>query len=338
MSSGEDMWGRLIGVLFGLVLVGEAYLLWRPEAVLALPSLDLGPFAAYRTVVAGLAAAFGVVVMGAATQRSQAPRTARRRQPVVVWTGPPAGTTTAEDSDPFALRPILPPARMAASEPPRPSALMPQDPVEPPILAPFPSLAQVEEPAEPAAEPPVETSLETLVEIAPATAAPAAGPALFREAMDAAAAARDAGRLDDAQELYDGAVALARKALATDPSDRTAQSDLAEALTRLGEVHDRVGRLDPALDLHQESLALRRRLAAEAPGDPATRRGLSEALERLADSREARGHRSRARDLYRERLKLTEAMAAAAPEDPDLGRDVAVTRERLAELEELLAV
>jgi len=155
----------------------------------------------------------------------------------------------------------------------------------------------------------------------------------FLAAIDAADQMRDANRLDDALELYDAAVALARRFETVAPSDRRARRDLACALGRLGDVHDRAGRLETAIAAHEESLALRRGLALEAPDDLAAQRALSVGLGNLADTREARGHRSRARDLHRERLPLAERLASAVPADPDLARDAEITRARLNELD-----
>ena len=314
------MWGRLLGVLAGLALCGEAIVLWRPETIGALQNPDLGAFSPYRPILAGLAVLVGGVVIAASVLREPGKAKAK-----------PALFSTAEPAEPeLAIQPILHlvdaephPAPILAS----PAAQAQSD--EPQALDPFPA-EDIHAPA--AAEPVIAAS---------APAAPAAAASgergTFLSAMDAGDQMRAANRIDDALELYDGALALARRAHAAAPSDPAAQRDLAQALTSVGEIHDRQGRLDSALALHEESLNLRRNLAGQSPGDIAAQRALSAGLERLADTREARGHRSRARDLFRERLPIAERLASAAPGDPGLSQDLAATRERLQELDAALA-
>ena len=81
------MWGRFIGLLAGLALLAEAYVLWRPEAIGALPSVDLGPYTQYRVIIAGLAAAVGIAVLIASALR---PRSRRRERPSIDWGAPVA--------------------------------------------------------------------------------------------------------------------------------------------------------------------------------------------------------------------------------------------------------
>jgi len=70
------MLGRFVGVVVGLALIGLGYGLWKPAAYaqyVDLANVDLGPFAPYRTIVAGMIAVVGLVIAIAAAQR-------RRRQ------------------------------------------------------------------------------------------------------------------------------------------------------------------------------------------------------------------------------------------------------------------
>ncbi len=70
------MIGRFIGVVIGLALIALGYGLWKPETFakyVDLAHIDLGPFAAYRTIVCGVIAVLGLVIALAALQR-------RRRQ------------------------------------------------------------------------------------------------------------------------------------------------------------------------------------------------------------------------------------------------------------------
>ena len=311
------MWGRLLGLLAGLALCGEAVVLWRPQAIGALQSPDLGPFTSYRLIIAALAGVVGVAVIVAALLREPA-----KSKPIK-----PTGADAGGAGDaPFQAVPVF---HMTTAEPdPAPAgqaADQGQDvrlAHEAEALAPFP----VDD--APAAS---EASEGPSCPV-PASMAAAGERGTFLAAIDAADHMRAANRMDDALELYDGALALARRAHAAAPADPTAQRDLALALTSVADIHDREGRLESALDLHEESLGLRRGLAGQSPGDLAAQRALSTGLERLADTREARGHRSRARDLFRERLPLAERLSASAPGDSSLAQDLSTTRDRLTEL------
>jgi hypothetical protein len=318
---GEGMWGRLFGLLAGLALCGESYVLWRPESVGGLPQPDLGPFSEYRLIIAGLAAAAGLAVIVASILREPA---RKRKTPQKLDFG----------VEPAPAAPVLQPMFHTPATEPDPE-LLPVDP--------FPAAEPAPEPAPAALR--ADAELAEAHAFAPVAAAQAEAPpppppngapaerGTFLAAMDAGDQMRAANRLEDALELYDGALTLARRAYGAALGDALARRDLALALTSVADVHDRDGRLDTALSLHEESLRLRRAMAEETPGDLAVQRAYSLGLERLADTREARGHRSRARDLFRERLPLAERLASLAPGDAALTQDLAVTRQRLQEIE-----
>ena len=336
------MWGRFIGLVAGLALLAESYVLWRPDSIGALATPELGPFNPYRSVVTILAAVTGVVVLGAALIRTREEMRAawRAKHPPVVDWG--AAEAPAEPAAPAtSASPMAPPAEPSAHDDfPPDSFVSAPDPEPIEALAPFPAAADEDE-----AE--AEEAHDAHAEAPePFPAEPAAAPAPmldanrapFLTAMDEGDRLRDAGRLDEALDSYSQALALAQARHAAAPNDGLAACDLARAITSVGDIHDREGRLDSALDLHEQSLAIRRTQAAETPDDLAVQRRLSLGLERLADTREARGHRSRARDLLRERLPLVQRLANAAPSDGALAQDLKTTRERLAELDKALAL
>jgi tetratricopeptide (TPR) repeat protein len=344
------MWGRILGLLAGLALCGEALALWRPDLLGAQSSPELGPFTSYRLIIAALAALVGAAVLVASLLREPAKAKAR---PVVLDPEPeiqPQPLSQPAEAAPIAIP--TPPPTLAPEPVPLTVAPAAPEPVREPeaeAVDPFPGQPEVRElgaaaPVEPqpapaaAPEPPPSppAGYATVQALQPAAAGATPERGTFLTAIDAGDQMRSANRWDDALELYDGALALARRAHAAAPADPAARRDLALAITHVAEVHDRDGRLDTALPLHEESLALRRDLAAETPDDIAALRGLSIGLERLADAREARGHRSRARDLYRERLPLAEKLAAVGA-DPALAQDLSLTRERLKDLDEALA-
>lgn len=320
------MWGRIVGLLAGVALLAEGYVLWRPEAVGVLASPDLGPYSQYRTVIALLAASIGLMVVIASLLREPH----KPKPKPIDFTAPVAPHPIYDDQTP-----VVAPAVPHKPEPVVEGAASAHDDR---ALDPFPGHAEPEPAPErsypddqpPPAPPPPPPS--------PPVAPPQPGDrGAYLAAMDHGDQLRAAGRLSDAVDPYSEALRIARTRLSASPQDPSAIRDLACALTCVADVHDRDGRLDSALDLHGESLTIRRTLADWDPNDLAAQRALSTGLERLADTREARGHRSRARDLFRERLPLAERLAATAPGDTALANDVAVTRERLAELDGELA-
>jgi len=338
------MWGRFIGLLAGLALLAESYVLWRPDSIGALGAPELGPFTPYRSVVTILAAVAGVVVLMAALIRTREEMRAAWRAkhpPVVDWSAaePETPAEPSAHAEAPAHDAFPPDSFVSAPEP---------EPME--ALAPFPAADEAEPVrasasapsafAPPSDEPEGDHGDDTAPHTARAeTPAPEpdANRGPFLTAMDDGDRLRDADRLDEALDSYSQALAFAQARHAAAPSDGLAACDLARAITSVGDIHDREGRLDSALDLHEQSLVIRRVQAAEAPDDLAVQRRLSLGLERLADTREARGHRSRARDLYRERLPLAQRLAAAAPGDAGLAQDLKTTRERLAELDQALS-
>lgn len=234
------MWGRLLGLVAGLALVGEAFVLWRPEAVGGLASPDLGPFSPYRLIIAALAAVVGAAVIVAAILREPArPKARAVAKPAgfdfdAAAVQPPAEAPAVGEPSPLFHVPASAPDPVQA--PPALQTHAAADAHEPEALAPFPAEgveAQVEPPP-PAPEPsPIH---------APAAAVEARG--TFLSAIDAGDQMRAANRLDDALELYDGALALARRAHVASPSDPTSSRDLALVLTSLADIHDREGRLE----------------------------------------------------------------------------------------------
>ena len=330
------MRGRLFGLAVGLLLLAEAFALWRPQALGGLPQPDLGPFSQYRLVIALLSAGAGAVVMLAALMRDTSkPAPAERR---------PGGPLTLELGTP---QPAPPPTLTLEPEPAPALA-----PAPPPILAAAPPPAHVVEDVDeldpfPGTERASVEPHHVIAEAPPPVAMTPSGPppepvgddrGRFLSLSDEGHHFRVGGQLDEAHERYGEALDLARRRAAAHPGNVMARRDLAAALTNLGDLHDREGHLDQAIDLHEESLRVRQGLADEAPNDLAALRALAAGLERLADARDARGHRSRARDLFRLRAALDQRLSAMAPGDPEISAASAVTSERLRELDEALAI
>ena len=134
MTADEDMRRRLFGLTVGVLLLGEAYGLWRPQALGGLPQPDLGPFSHYRLVIALLIAGVGAVVLLAALVRETAAATPAARRagssPLVLELSPPEPARMQ-----FALR--TPPKPMANPPPPEAQAEAPRPPASTPAPARF---------------------------------------------------------------------------------------------------------------------------------------------------------------------------------------------------------
>lgn len=345
------MLGRVAGLVLGLGLMGLAIAVLQPAGLEGrLPPIELSAFESVRTGVALALGLLGVsLALAALVRRGQTVARAERSEPVIFRFEPDdEAQTFAPDQEPPAPEPAFPLAEfdppalapVPAPEAPFPLLDAPADPEptteEEPVIAPAPP------PSEPAAElagaPPIdpfEAARERLHVAARAQDWPAAATALQEAgrladddrrhrlaAQDAGDFARAQGRIDDAVEAYDQALAYARLEGETDA--------LSDALINVGDMACEEHRLDAAVAAYEEAVALRRDLAG-ADGGAEARRRLALALERLADVREDRGHRMRALDLYRESAGL---MAGLEQEAPDrFAADAADTRGRLAELE-----
>ncbi len=206
------MFGRFIGLVAGLALLSEGYLLWRPQSVGVVAPPDLGPFTAYQPVVAGLAALIGVAVIVAAMQRAPGEPKSKRKgpPPVVDWNSvaeeaPGRGGAGRAPPPPSLLTPNRSPSVRPARRGPGtrrgpcragragPRAPRPPRPSSPP---PPPRLNR---------RPPPRRRRPTR--------------AAFLAAMDEGDRLRAADRLGDAIEPYSDALALARALHAAAPSD-----------------------------------------------------------------------------------------------------------------------
>ena len=326
------MIGRIFGLLLGAGLGGLAYVILYPGGLEGqVPVIDLGAFESVRLGVALAAGLLGAALVIAALMRGPTRRKSRDDLPA---------TAVFKFDDE-----VLDAKEAALPEEPRPfQDLTSLETLEAtPVPAPEPTPETEPEP-EPLATPSVgeddafDAARAELRAHARAEDWAAAARALQKAttlavsdrqhmlaAQDAGDFARAQGRMDDAIEAYDLALAHARLTQAPDL--------IADSLLNVGDMAYEEHRLDAAVDAYEAALSLRRQQVQEGGGVEA-RHALSIALERLADVREDRGHRTRALDLYRE----SEAIAAelARADEARFGGDLATTRQRLAELESRL--
>ena len=327
MMAVEDMRGQLFGLIVSALLLGEAYGLWRPQALGGLPQPDLGPFSHYRLVIALLTAGVGAVMLLATLFRDRGaePTPARR----------PAGSPVTFDLEPpsrarmeQAMRPALrtpapaavvtplpaPPAQVAAPTPPAAVALGPPPAVSPvPVedvdeLDPFPGLDHMSAP--PPEPPPPGPPMPAPI---PPPEPVAAAPTLAEPAPPAA----PLPVLAIAPASEPGASPTPPRAPPPAPPPEPPRGDRGRFLdlTDEGQQYRAAGDLDEALERYTAALAIARKKAAADPDDLVAGRDLAAALTHVGEVHDRDGRLDAAIALHEESLAVRRRLADAAPGD-----------------------
>ncbi len=326
MMAVEDMRGQLFGLIVSALLLGEAYGLWRPQALGGLPQPDLGPFSHYRLVIALLTAGVGAVMLLASLFRDRgAEPTPTRRpagSPVTFDLEPPSRARMEQAMRPAVRAPApaavvtplpAPPAQVAAPTspaapaPPRAVAPVPVEDVD--ELDPFPGLDHMPapppkripiSPTMPAPIPPPEpiAAAPTLVEPTP-PAAPLPVPAI--------APAPEPG----------ASPTLPPPAPPPAPPPEPPRGDRGRFLdlTDEGQQYRAAGDLDEALERYTAALAIARKNAAANPDDLVAGRDLAAALTHVGEVHDRDGRLDAAIALHEESLAVRRRLADAAPGD-----------------------
>lgn len=142
----------------------------------------------------------------------------------------------------------------------------------------------------------------------------------------------DTGQGDQAQDLYQRALAICQDLANDDPGDTTCQRDLAVSYNRLADLARDTGRGDRAQDLYEHARAVTETLVATQPGNTLYQHDLSVSYDRLARLARDVGQGERARDLYQRALAIDEMLAAAHPGSTLYRHGLSVSYERLGDL------
>ena len=144
--------------------------------------------------------------------------------------------------------------------------------------------------------------------------------------------ARGRGRISDAIQLYQQALAIGERLARLDPDNTNFQRYLAVSYNSLADLARDAGNTGEAERQYRQGLAIGERLAQLDPNDTTFQRDLSVSYNRLADLARDAGNTGEAGRLYRQGLAIRERLAQLDPNDTDLKRDLAVSYNRLADL------
>jgi tetratricopeptide (TPR) repeat protein len=142
----------------------------------------------------------------------------------------------------------------------------------------------------------------------------------------------DTGQGDQAQDLYQRALAIFQDLADGDPDNTTCQRDLAVSYNRLADLARDIGRGDRAQELYEHARAVTETLVVTQPGNTLYQHDLSVSYDRLARLARDVGQGERARNLYQRALAIDEMLAAAHPGTALYQHGLSVSYERLGDL------
>ena len=352
------MRGQLFGLIVSALLLGEAYGLWRPQALGGLPQPDLGPFSHYRLVIALLTAGVGAVVLLATLFRDrpeEAPRPRRQRAgPLTLDLGtpqpapraPPPQASPKVDAPPAVPR--QPPRIEAPAPPPNPAPIVPPPAAPVPVedideLDPFPGLEPAKAgPRQP--DPPPEPVRVAAAEPAPLPEPPPPPPKPPAPIAYAALEPRPAQAAPQPetpawatsplvlppQTLSSAAMAAPQARSDAPRGDRGRYLDLTDEAQQ----YRASGNLDDAFDRYTSALAIARRRVAADPQDLVARRDLAAALTHVGEMHDRTGRLDTAIALHEESLGVRRRLADASGADIGSLQGLSTGLERLADARE----
>ena len=142
----------------------------------------------------------------------------------------------------------------------------------------------------------------------------------------------DTGQGDQAQDLYQRALAICQDLTDGDPGNTTYQRDLAVYYNRLADLARDTGGGDRVRELYEHARAVTETLVATQPGSTLYQHDLSVSYDRLARLARDVGQGERARDLYQRALAIDEMLAASHPGSTLYQHGLSVSYERLGDL------
>jgi len=140
----------------------------------------------------------------------------------------------------------------------------------------------------------------------------------------------NAGRLEEALELFLRSSATVNAIAESDPTRTRWQADVAYSWFRIGDVYERQGRKKEALEAYEKNRELTTRLVATEPNVDEWQDAMQLSNNQMASIYQARGDYLMASSLYEEARKIAERRAARFPNDVGLQRDLAAAGIRRA--------
>ena len=135
-----------------------------------------------------------------------------------------------------------------------------------------------------------------------------------------------------AEANYRGALAIAKRLSAAEPTDVQAQRDLSVSRAKLGDALERQGKRDPALAQYEASLAIIEPLAAADPANVGLQRDVFKSYELIGSLRLEQGELDAARVAFKAALGIAETLAVADPANGLAQRELSVQRDHLGDV------
>src|SRR5271165_1226488 len=132
------------------------------------------------------------------------------------------------------------------------------------------------------------------------------------------------GKLQDAQDVYQQSLAIAKRLAEQDKSNSEWQRLLSLSYNNLGDVRVAQGKLQDALDLYRRSLKIGQTLAEQDKSNAGSQRDLAASYERVGNVRVAQGKLQDALDLYQQSLKIRQTLVEQDKSNADWQRDLAL--------------
>jgi tetratricopeptide (TPR) repeat protein len=137
------------------------------------------------------------------------------------------------------------------------------------------------------------------------------------------------GKLRQALDVYQQALAIAKRLADQDKSNTDWQRDLSVSYEKIGGVLVAQGKLRDALEDNQQSLNIRRVLAEQDKSNTGWQRDLSISYNKLGDVLEARGKLPEALDLYQQALAIAKRLADQDKSNTGWQRDLSISYENV---------
>ena len=144
--------------------------------------------------------------------------------------------------------------------------------------------------------------------------------------------ARGRGRITQAAQLYQQALAIDQQQVQLDPANTSFQRNLSVTYSKLADLAGAAGNTAEAARLHQQALAIFERLAQLDPANTSSQRDLAISYSKLADLAGDAGNTAEAARLHQQALAIFERLAQLDPANTGAQRDLAVSYSRLADL------
>jgi tetratricopeptide (TPR) repeat protein len=140
------------------------------------------------------------------------------------------------------------------------------------------------------------------------------------------------GKLDDALNAYQTALAKMKAAAAANPKNAGLQDTIAVEYVHIGDLTNEQGKSADALSAFQTSLDIRQKLVAQDQTNARLLRSLGISTERVAEMQLAQGKLDDASASFQKRLAIAQQVAKNDPGNTELQRELSVAYSKVGEM------